>query len=422
MEGFHLGQVIHCAIVSRALELDAIVGNTLVDFYAKFGSMNDAMKVFGKLSSPNVVSWGALLAGYAQQKQGNKAFELFTVMLSKGIRADNAAFSSVAKACACSELVEQGRWVHEEIIRTGLPSDVAVGNALIEMYVKCECIKDARKVFDAMPDRDVVSWNLMLTAYTQSGQDLAVLELFATMQHTRMQPNEVTFLVLLKVCGNLGALAQLRLSHNQIVELAMESELVLGNSLIDMYAKCGSIEDSQNTFDGLKDQDEVSWGAIISGHAQHGNCRIAGQCLEVMQQQGMKPNTKIYTSILSGCSQAGEIEEGQRHFKSMKSLSLTPTVEHYNCMIDLLGRAGFLKEGKQILDTMPVSPDATGWMSLLASSRAYSDVKMGRQCIDQIVLLDEDLSAGYVLMSNLWTETDNWEGLESLVDFSTAVV
>ena len=253
----------------------------------------------------------------------------------------------------------------------------------------------------------------MLTAYTESGQDITVLELFGTMQCGCMQPNEVTFLVMLKVCGNLGALAQLRLSHDQIVESGLELELVLGNSLIDMYAKCGSIEDSHRVFDSLRDQDEVSWGAIISGHTQHGNYGIAWQCLEAMQQQGLKPNTKIYTSVLSACSHAGEVEEGRRYFKSMKDLCITPTVEHYNCMIDLLGRAGFLKESKQMLDTMPVSPDVTGWMSLLTSSRAYANAKMGRQCIDEIVLLDEDISGGYVLMSNLWSETDSWEELES---------
>mgnify|MGYP007076067012 FL=1 len=90
-------------------------------------------------------------------------------------------------------------------------------------------------------------------------------------------------------------------------------------------------------------------------------------------------------------------------------------------MIDLLGRAGLLKESKQMLDTMPVSPDATGWMSLLTSSRAYADAKMGRHCVDEIVLLDEDISGGYVLMSNLHSETESWEELESLEDFSTVM-
>eukprot|EP00250_Pteridium_aquilinum_P011881 c20365_g1_i1 orf=442-3237(-) len=415
IEGLHFGKMIHNYLVSRGLEIDLIVSNTLVDMYAKLGSLEDAHRVFDRLTSPNVVSWGAILAGYAQHDQGQPAFDFFRNMLVKGVKPDNAAFSCVAKACGSNGLLEQGRWVHEQIFRSGLPFDVAVGNALIEMYAKCEFVEDARNVFDTMMLRDVVSWNLMFTAYAQAGQALLVLGLFEKMQRDGMQPNQVSFLVLLQVCGSLGALAQVKQVHNQIYEAGLGSDLVLANSLIDTYGKCGSIEDSGKVFDSMLKRDEVSWGAIIAGHTQHGNHGLVLQCFEAMRRQGVKPNSMIYTSVLSACSHIGQVEEGRRHFRSMKDFCIAPTVEHFNCMIDLLGRAGFLMEAKHLLESMPVSPDILGWMSLLNSCKAYAETEMGKECLDQIVLLNKDISGGYVLMSNLYAETDKWEEVERLI-------
>ncbi|KAI5073906.1 hypothetical protein GOP47_0011919 [Adiantum capillus-veneris] len=407
--GSYWGNVMHSYVVSRGLENDLIVGNTLVDMYAKLGSLVDARGVFNRLASPNVVSWGAILAGYSQHDQGESAVEFFRKMLAKKVKPDDAVYCCVIKACGSSGLLEQGRWVHEQVCRSGIPSDVAVGNALIEMYVKCDFLEDARKVFDTMRLCDVVSWNLLLAAYAQDGQALAVLKLFEKMQRGGTEPNQVTFLVLLQVCGSSGALQQVRQLHTLIYECGLGSDLVLSNSLIDTYGKCGTIEDSSKVFDGMPDRDEVSWGAIIAGYTQNGKYRHALQSFDAMQRSGIKPNSLIYTNILSACSRSGRIKEGRKYFRSMKDFSVMPTVEHFNCMIDLLGRAGLVTGAKELLESMPISPNALGWTSLLNSCKAYAETDIGEDCHDHCVVADRENLGANVLMPIVSEEIDNGE-------------
>ncbi|MCO5590908.1 hypothetical protein L7F22_044883 [Adiantum nelumboides] len=403
------GKVMHSYVVGRGLENDAIVGNTLVDMYSKFGSLDDAQRVFDRLAIPNVVSWGAILAGYSQHDDGEHAIEFFRKMLAKKVKPDNAVYCCVIKACGGSGLLEQGMWVHELVCRSEIPSDVAVGNALVEMYVKCDFLEDARKVFDTMLRRDVVSWNLVLSAYAQNAKPLSVLELFEKMQRGGVEPNQVTFLVLLQVCGSSGAFEQVQQLHTHIYECGLGSNLVLSNSLIDTYGKCGSIKDSGKVFDGMLDRDEVSWGAIIAGYTLNGKYMCALQCFEAMRQTGIKPNSMIYTSVLSACSHSARIKEGRKYFRTMKEFSITPSVEHFNCMIDLLGRAGLLAEAKQLLESMPVSPNALGWTSLLNSCKAYTETDIGEDCHDHCVVVDRDELEADVLMPDVFEEIGSEE-------------
>ncbi|KAH7278253.1 hypothetical protein KP509_38G032700 [Ceratopteris richardii] len=384
-EGPYLGKVTHSYVIIMRFESDPIVGNILVDMYSKFGCLEDAIKVFNQLVSPNVVSWGAILAGFAQHDQGKAAVDWLRKMLLKDVKPDATAYCCVVKACGNSGLLEEGRWIHDQLYRNGLQFDVAIGNALIEMYVKCDSLEDAHNLFETMRVHDVVTWNLLMAAYSHSGQALAVIELFERMQSSGAHANQVTFLILLHVFGCMGALEQLKELHSQIYESGLGSDLVIMNSLIDTYGKCGSLADCSRIFDRMSSRDEVSWGSIIAGYTQHGKYRLALESFEAMKQAGAKPNSMIFTSVLSACSRAALTEEGRRHFRSMKDSGIIPTVEHFNCMISLLGRTGFLIEAKELLGSMPVSPDALGWTSLLNSCKAYAETDIGTDCLEHFV-------------------------------------
>lgn len=403
------GRQVHQHITECGLRSDVIIASALVDMYVKCGSLEEACEVFDE-SPRDVVSWGAMIAGYAANGLGLCAIHLFKEMQQEGLKPQRVTFLCILKACSSISAVEQGRLIHGQIIKTGLEADLVVGNTLIDMYVKCGRLEEAHKMFNQLPNRDDISWDVMMAGYNAHEDGFSAFDLFENMQHDGVKPNETTSLSALKACGMIGAIKQGKIIHNQIIGTAMESDMVIGNALVDMYGKCGCIDDARNVFDELLNKDVVSYGTMIAGYALHGNCLMARQCFEDMLQQGLKPVDAVFTSMLTAFNHGCLLEEGCKHFKSMmEHHSITPSVEHYSCMIDLLGRAGHLIEAGDLLQSMPALPDIIMWRSLLTSCRHHGNMELGRQCFNKVVGLDSVSASGYVLMSSIYSEAHMWE-------------
>lgn len=408
------GKLVHHQIIKSGMELDDEICSTLIDMYAKSGSLEEARNVFDMLPNRNMVSWGAMIAGYAQRGHGFAAYQLFQQMQQQGVKPAIVTYLCVLKAVDSINFQWQGKHIHDEIIQNGFESDEAIGNTLVDMYAKCGSMEDARNVFDDLQNPSMVSWSALMGGFVQHGHGLLALELFAKMQQDGVKPDKVAHLCVLKACASMGALMQGKLIHNEVIGSEYEGHVVVGNALIDMYAKCWCLEEACKVFDGLASRDLVTWGAMIAGYAQQGNCRLAKICLEAMQQQGLKPNNVIFTSLLSACCQAGEVKEGDLYFKTMEDHGISPTVEHVTCMVDLLGGAGHLKEAEQLIQIMSTQCDITGYMSLLTACRTYVNVELGRQCFDKIVLLDPDIASGYVLMASIYAAANMWESAHNI--------
>lgn len=388
--------------------------------YAKCRSLNEAHRAFDQLPNRNAVSWGAMIAGHVDHGHGLCALELFQQMKEEHIQPDKVTFLCILKACGIVAVLGLGRLVHEEIIRFGLKSDL-VWSSLVGMYAKSGSIQEAHDVFDTLPNRDVVTWGVIIAGYAQCGQGLPAVELFNKMQSEGIKPDKVTFLSILKACGSIGAVEQGRWIHDQTIKIGFEVDMLIGNTLVDMYGKCGSVEEAWKVFNKLPKQDLTSWGAMIAALAQYGNLRLAQQCLEDMRQQGLKPGIMIFSSILAACSQIGHLEEGWAYFRSMKEdYNISPSMEHYNCMLDLLSRSGYLYEAKYFLQSMPTQPSVEGWVALLTACMTYGNVKLGRECFDRLVQLDPEAS-GYVLMSNIYAGFHMWEEVDRVQELRECV-
>lgn len=409
------GKYVHHQIIRDGLQLDVVLGSTIVDMYAKCDCLDEAWVVFEELPTQNVVSWGAILTGVLQHGHCHLVLQLYETMRHEGIKPDKVLFLCVLKACSRVGAFEQGRRIHEQASSSGLQSDLAVGSSLVNMYAKGGNIVEARRVFDQLDNRNAMAWGAMIAYYTQKRQAFSALELFENMHQERVKPEKATFLCILKACGTIGALVKGRLIHEQIIKTRFDSDVVVGNTLTDMYSKCGSLEEAQEVFDHLLKQDVVSWGALIAGYATSGSYRLASQCLQDMQQQGFKPDGVIFTIILSACSHAGLIKEGYECLQTMsKEYGIIPNIEHYNCIIDLLGRAGCLNEAKSLLQSMELLPNAVSWTSLLMSCRTYSNIELARQCFDEMVQLDANEATGYVIVSNIYADAYKWEEVEKI--------
>ncbi|KAJ7527991.1 hypothetical protein O6H91_16G079700 [Diphasiastrum complanatum] len=397
------GRQLHSDIIKRGFQSDVIVGSTLVNMYAKCGCTEDARELFDNMSERNVVSWNAMIAGYAQNGPGKEALALYEQMKQERVQPDNVTFALLLNACANLAALEQGKQLHSEIIKRGVQSDVVVGSTLVDMYAKCGCTEDARELFDSMSEPDVVSWTAMIAGYAQNGLGKEALALYEQMKQEGVQPDNVTFVLLLKACASLAALEQGKQLHSEIIKRGFQSDVVVGNTLVDMYAKCGCTEDAQELFDNMSERNVVSWNAMIAGYAHNGIAQEALALFEQMQRDGTKPNEVTYISVLSACAHSGLVDQGCYVFDSMcKTHGVTPTKEHYACMVDLLGRAGCLADAEIFINKMPIQPNSVVWMTLLGAARNHGHAEIGRRAFDRVVKLEPKNAAPYVLLSNIY--------------------
>ncbi|KAH9571029.1 hypothetical protein CY35_02G072600 [Sphagnum magellanicum] len=409
------GRRTHEQIIESGWELDVFVGSSLVDMYAKCGSMEDAERVFNKMLSPDVVTWTTMILGYVKCGQGSKALELFQQMQQEGVQSNPVTFVGVLNGCASMVALEEGRHAHEQIIQSGYESVAVVGNSLIDMYAKCGSIEDAKRVFNKLPSRDVVSWNVMIFGHVKYGQGQKALELFRQMQEEGVQPAPLTLVGVLNACASVVALEEGRRAHDWVIKSGWDSIVFVGNSLIDMYAKCGSLEDALKVFNKMPSRDVVTWNAMIGGYAIYGHGKEALKQFEQMREEGVQPDDTTFVCLLSACSHSGLVDEGLRFYSSMSTVyMISANLQHYTCMVDLLGRAGRLHEAENMVLAMPYKPQVAAWMALLGACRIHGNVEMGERVAKQVLELEPENAAGYVLLSNLYTATGNRDLSENI--------
>ncbi len=415
LRALEVGRHIHEQVIQAGFQHDVFVGNSLIDMYAKCGSMDDAWRVFKKMPSLTVVSWTAMIFGHVKCGEGHKALEVFQQMQQADVKPNPVTFVGVLNACASLVALEEGRRAHEQIIRSGFESNVFVRNCLIDMYVKCGSMNDAWNVFNKMPSRSVVSWTAMILGHVKCGQGQRALDLFQQMQKEGVVPDSVTFVGVLNACASVAALGEGRHVHEQIIQSGFESDAFVSSSLIDMYAKCGSMEDAQRVFNKMPIRNAVSWTAMLKGYAMHGQGKEALAHFKWMCEEGAEIDSVTFVCVLLACSHAGLVNEGLHAFDSMREVYRIPaTVDHYACKVDLLGRAGHLDEAEDVIKTMPCEPNATVWMALLGACRIHGKVELGERIAKQLLELDPNMAVGYVMLSNIYAAAGKWNLSENI--------
>eukprot|EP01018_Ginkgo_biloba_P000442 Gb_36920 [translate_table: standard] len=398
---------VHEEILTSGFESDIFVGSALVDMYAKCGNIQDARNVFEKVPQRDVVLWNAMIAGYAHNGYFDEALKLFQEMPERNVVSWNGIIAGYAQNGHVEEALKFFQEMPER--------NVVSWNGIIAGYAQNGHVDEALRFFQEMPERNIISWNAMIAGYSQNGHHEEALNLFQQMQLSGMKPNSKTFASVLPAYANLAALEQGMEIHEEIIRSGFQSDVFVGNALVDMYAKCGSIEKARDLFDKMHHRDIISWTAMISGYAMHGCGKEAVELFEQMQHSGIKPNHVTLVSVLSACCHAGLVDEGQKYFDCMmKHYQITPTMEHYSCMVDLLGRAGHLDEAQDFINKMPIKPDATVWGCLLGACRIHNNIELGECMAEHLFELDPENAAPYVLLSNIYAAAGRWDGIEKV--------
>ncbi|XP_027103586.1 pentatricopeptide repeat-containing protein At3g49170, chloroplastic-like [Coffea arabica] len=420
LEWLSFGQQLHSSALKSGLSSDVCVGCSLVDMYAKStadGSMSDSRKVFDRMPVHNVMSWTAIITGYVQGGGDDwEAISLYRMMMEEGsVKPNHFTFSALLKACGNLTSLGMGKIVYGHAVKLGLAYFDCVGNALISLYARCDKLEDARRAFEVLFQKNLVSFNTIVDAYAKNFKSDEAFELFSGIEDSGVVVDAFTYASLLSGAAIVGAVGKGEQIHARLLKAGFESNEYICNSLISMYSRCGNIEAASQVFRDMSDQSIISWTAMITGFAKHGFAERALELFTAMLSAGIKPNEVTYVAVLSACSHAGMTDEGWKYFHSMsEEHGISPRMEHYACMVDLLGRSGFLDRAVELIKSMPFVADALVWRTLLGACQVHGNVELGKHAAEIIHEQDPDDPAARVLLSNLYASSGQWEKVANI--------
>lgn len=330
-------------------------------------------------------------------------------MLNDGIKPHEHIFPSATKSCASLSRLDIGQSIQSLIVKSGFYFDVFVGSSMVDMYAKCGEISTARKLFDEMPERNVVSWTCMIYAYDQLGENEEALLLFKQALLEDLDVNDFTFTSIIRVCSASTHLELGKQLHGLCFKMSFDSSSFVGSSLVSLYSKCGVIEEAYLVFDQIPIKNLGMWNSMLIGCAQHSHTKKAFELFNEMVNVKISPNYITFLSLLYACSHAGLVKEGKYYFKLMKDYGIEPGYQHYASLVDLLGRAGKLKEAVSVIENMPIKPTECIWGALLTGCRIHGNTKLASHAADKVLELGSTSSGLHILVSNAYAAAGRWE-------------
>lgn len=398
------GKQVHALAVKAGQICDVFVGCSAFDMYSKTGLRVEARKMFDEMPEKNIATWNAYISNAVLDGRPQDAFDAFKKFLCAGGEPNPITFCAFLNACSDTSNLKLGRQLHAYAIRSGYREDVSVSNGLIDFYGKCRDPASAEIVFDRIGWRNDVSWCSMLAALVQNSEEERACILFLHSRKEGVEPTDFMVSSVLSACSELGGLELGRSIHALAVKACVEENIFVGSALVDLYGKCGSIEDAELVFNEMPERNLVTWNAMIGGYAHQGNAEMALALFEQMTSGNheVQPSYITLVSVLSACSRAGAVETGMRIFGSMReNYGIVPGAEHYACVVDLLGRSGLVERAYEFIKKMPIRPTISVWGALLGACRMYRKPELGKIAADKLFELDPHDSGNHVVLSNM---------------------
>uniref|UniRef100_A0ACD5XYC4 Uncharacterized protein n=1 Tax=Avena sativa TaxID=4498 RepID=A0ACD5XYC4_AVESA len=410
-----IGEQLHARSVKLPSHSTPRVLTSLINFYAGCDLLNHARWVFDEIHCPSKVAWTALIGAYMNTGRDKEAVATARDAFASGMRPDSFTVVQVLTACSRVADLDTGEAVQRAAQREGIAGDLFVATAAADLYLKCGEMAKAREVFDKMPEKDAVAWGAMIRGYISNGHHRGALELFFAMQTQGVRPNCNTVADALSACTRLGALDLGRQAAGVVDWDEFLDDPVLGTALIDMYVKCGSTWDAWFVFQQMRKRDIILWDTMILGLAMTGHGKTAFALVGQMEKSGMELNAHTFIGRLCSCTHTGLAKDRQRYFRNMiQSYHIIPRIEHYGFMVDLLGHAGLLQEAHQLINDMPMQANVVMWRALLGGCKIHRDAELAELVLKQLILLEPLNSENYVMLSNIYSNSNRCEDAAKL--------
>ncbi|XP_077210553.1 pentatricopeptide repeat (PPR) superfamily protein [Tasmannia lanceolata] len=445
------GLQIHGFAVKLGHEMDIYVATAVLTMYSNCREVGSALGIFELIPEKNSVSYDAMISGFLKNGFPRMVLDLFQQMRESSFqRPSSVTLVSLLSACSKLETLHFGRQIHCFVLKQDMGSDVLIGTALVDMYSKCGSINWAYQVFMELGDKNVITWNSMISGMLSHGHCEIGVELFKQLKLDGFKPDMTTWNLmisgfsqqgngieafrffkemllagivkpslksitsLLPACSALSDLRHGKEIHGHIVRTVKDGDEFVSTALTDMYMKCGCSCWARRIFDQIaeKSDDPALWNVMISGYGMNGENELVLEIFSQMQEKGVQPSSATFISVLSACSHTGQVENGWDLFRIMtRDYAMNPTTEHFACMVDLLGRAGQLEEARDLIQEIP-QPSASVFASLLGACRYHNNAELGEQMAKRLLESDPKNPTALVILSNIFAEQGKWIEVE----------
>lgn len=424
-----VGQALHSDACKRGVAFDAVLSSALMNMYGKCEALLAVEFVFVSSSEHNIVSWNAMLTAYIEQGQSVKALTLYRQLQEERLSPDELSVTIALQACmgfleteAASNfdslsneamVLELGRSLHADARSRGWASELFVGNALLKMYAKCGFVVEVEHVFNNLSQPDLASWNVILRAYAEQGQEEKALALFGQMLKLGVAYDDITAISIFQACSATGSLELSSHLHFHMAFLGYAEAPTAVAAAIHAYGCCASMADAEAVLDTVWDPPVSSWNSCISGYAGEANYRASSHLFEMLRLSGLMPNEATFTSLLSACSHTGAVIEALEFFESICiDYGLTTDAQHISIVLDLLGRVGDFRRIEDMFVRMETQADLSSLLGLMGACRVHGNLSLAKHVFEYAVKFHSKEAPVYILMSNIYADC----GMECAVE------
>ncbi|KAE9594524.1 hypothetical protein Lal_00001111 [Lupinus albus] len=349
------GKMVHSIISSNGIPIEGVLGAKLVFMYVSCGDLRQGRKIFDQILNDKVFLWNLMMSEYAKIGDYNQSIYLFKKMQRLGIEGNSYTFSCILKCFAASGKAGQCKRIHGYIYKLGFGSYNTVVNSLISAYFKCGGVDSAHKLFDELSDRDVVSWNSMISGCVMNGFSHRGLEFFIQMLILRVGVDLATLVNALVACANIGSLSLGRALHAQGVKACFSREVMFNNTLLDMYSKCGNLEGAIQVFEKMGQTTVVSWTSTIAAYVREGHFDDAIRLFYEMESKvTIRPDIYTLTSVLHACACSNSLDKGRDVHNYIRKNNLTTVLPVSNALIDMYAKCGSMEEAHSVFSQVQV--------------------------------------------------------------------
>ncbi|XP_015615229.1 pentatricopeptide repeat-containing protein At3g24000, mitochondrial [Oryza sativa Japonica Group] len=355
-------------VIVSGLQNQVSVANSLITMFGNLGRVHDAEKLFDRMEEHDTISWNAMISMYSHQGICSKCFLVFSDMRHHGLRPDATTLCSLMSVCASSDHFSHGSGIHSLCLRSSLDSSVTVINALVNMYSAAGKLSDAEFLFWNMSRRDLISWNTMISSYVQNCNSTDALKTLGQLFHTNESPNHLTFSSALGACSSPGALIDGKMVHAIVLQLSLQRNLLVGNSLITMYGKCNSMEDAEKVFQSMPTHDIVSYNVLIGGYAVLEDGTKAMQVFSWMRSAGIKPNYITMINIHGSFASSNDLHNYGRPLHAYIIRTGFLSDEYVaNSLITMYAKCGNLESSTNIFNSI-TNKNIVSWNAIIAAN------------------------------------------------------
>uniref|UniRef100_A0A2N9HG18 DYW domain-containing protein n=1 Tax=Fagus sylvatica TaxID=28930 RepID=A0A2N9HG18_FAGSY len=453
--------IFHAHLLRFGLNQDNYLLNFILRHALHFGHTHYTRLLFHQTTQPNIYLWNTLIRGFVSNDCFHDAIHYYALMRTQGFLPNSFTFPFVLKACARLLDVQLGVKIHTLVVKSGFDYDVYVKTSLLCLYAHCGYLGHAHKVFDEIPEKNVVSWTAIISGYIGVGQYREAIDMFRMLVEMGLRPDGFTIVRVLFACTQLGDLRSGEWIDGYMTEIGMGRNVFVATSLVDMYAKCGNMEKARCVFDGIVEKDIVTWSTMIQTYALNGFPKEALDLFFQMQRENLKPDRYAMVGVLSACARLGALELGDwasgmmdrtwlklgKSSEGMKEkdrvvwnaiISGLAMNGHVKAVFGLFGQiektriqpdgntfigllcgcthAGLVDDGRQYFNSMnrvfsltPTIEHYGCMVDLLGQCRLHRDTALAEYILKKLIELEPWNSGNYVLLSNIYSTSHRWD-------------